>query len=50
MIKVKDFTTGEDLEYYINLYKISRENIIDIKWTATNHTTYGLLIFEEKDT
>ena len=46
MIRVKNFDNADELEYLVNKYKIEREDIIDIKWTATGHCVYGLLIYE----
>lgn len=46
MIKVESFDNADELEYFINTYAIKREDIIDIKWTATSHCLYGLLIYE----
>jgi len=46
MIRVKYFDNAAGLEYLINKYKIEREDIIDIKWAATEHCACGLLIYE----
>ena len=49
MIRAVTFSDGKDLNYYFEVFDISREEIIDIKWACTNHTCYGILIFEKKD-
>lgn len=34
MIKVEDFSRADELELFISIHNIKREDIIDIKWAA----------------
>ena len=53
MIKVEDFSSASELELFINVHDIKREDIIDIKWAAARNGniahTYGLLIYETNE-
>ena len=53
MIKVEDFSHADELELFISIHNIKREDIIDIKWAAAkngnNAYTYGLLIYETNE-
>lgn len=46
MVRVKEFSNADDLQHFINTHNIRREDIIDIKWSASLNNTYGLLIYE----
>lgn len=46
MIKVEEFSNGDELQHFINSHNIRREDIIDIKWCASLNNTYGLLVYE----
>lgn len=47
MIKVKEFYNYIDLEELFKVNHITREQIIDIKWTGAANVTRGLLIYEQ---
>ena len=49
MIRVKNFSNAGELELFIREKNIKRTDIIDIKWTATSHYVYGLLIYENNE-
>jgi len=47
MIKVKEFSNYIELEEIFRVNHITREQIIDIKWSCTSHIGHGLLIYEQ---
>ena len=47
MIRVEEFEAKYDLNKFLIINEITREQLIDIKYTGTSHITHFLLIYEE---
>lgn len=47
MIRAEEFESEYDLNKFLIENRITREQLIDIKYTGTSHFTYFLLIYEE---
>lgn len=47
MVRAEEFESEYDLNKFLIENKITREQLIDIKYTATSHYTHFLLIYEE---
>ena len=47
MIEVKEFEDIYFLNKFLTENKITREQLIDIKYTGTRHCTHFLLIYEK---
>lgn len=46
MIKVEEFSNADELQHFINIHNIKREDIIDVEWCASLNNTYGLFLYE----
>lgn len=46
MIKVEEFSSAAELQHFINIHNIKREDIIDVEWCASLNNTYGLFLYE----
>lgn len=47
MIRAEEFENKHDLNEFLFENRITREQLIDIKYTGTGHCTHFLLIYEE---
>lgn len=47
MIRVEEFEAEYDLNKFLIENEITREQLIDIKYTGTGHITHFLLIYEK---
>ena len=47
MVRVEEFEYEYDLNKFLIEHRITREQLIDIKYAATNLCTHFLLIYEE---